>query len=79
MRVHNARVTSLDKKIKIGSRHIVDATPLEELTIDARLLVAVNKNGKICGVQKGGSGSIEPSLLNEMIQVIFFRNCSDEM
>ncbi|CAG8494426.1 1528_t:CDS:2 [Paraglomus occultum] len=53
---------------KIGSRHVVDATPLEELTIDARLLVTVNKDGKICGVQKGGSGSIEPSLLNEMIQ-----------
>ncbi|CAG8617556.1 15399_t:CDS:2, partial [Racocetra fulgida] len=53
---------------KIGSRHIVDATPLEELTTEAKLHVMVNRNGKICGMQKSGSGSIEHSLLGEMIQ-----------
>ncbi|CAG8711054.1 4358_t:CDS:2 [Funneliformis caledonium] len=53
---------------KIGSRHIVDATPLEELTTEAKLLVTVNKNGKVCGLQKSGGGSIDPSLLNEMVQ-----------
>ncbi|CAG8460878.1 14550_t:CDS:2 [Ambispora leptoticha] len=53
---------------KIGSRHIIDATPLEELATEAKLLVSVNKQGKICGMQKSGEGSIEPSLLNEMIQ-----------
>jgi len=53
---------------KIGSRHIVDATPLEELTTEAKLLVTVNKDGKVCGLQKSGGGSIEPSLLNDMVQ-----------
>ncbi|CAG8562719.1 8164_t:CDS:2 [Scutellospora calospora] len=53
---------------KIGSRHIVDATPLEELTTGAKLHVMVNRNGKICGLQKSGSGSIEHSLLGEMVQ-----------
>ncbi|CAG8755069.1 12221_t:CDS:2 [Dentiscutata erythropus] len=53
---------------KIGSRHIVDATPLEELTTEAKLHVMVNRNGKICGMQKSGSGSIEHSLLSEMVQ-----------
>ncbi|KAG9290899.1 hypothetical protein G9A89_011049 [Geosiphon pyriformis] len=53
---------------KIGSRHIIDATPLEELTTEAKILIIVNKKGKLCGIQKSGEGSIEPSLLSEMIQ-----------
>ncbi|CAG8628128.1 1799_t:CDS:2 [Acaulospora colombiana] len=53
---------------KIGSRYVVDATPLEEFTTEAKLSVTVNKSGKVCGIQKSGGGSIEHSLLNEMIQ-----------
>ncbi|CAJ0637258.1 2387_t:CDS:2 [Entrophospora sp. SA101] len=53
---------------RIGARHIVDATPLEELATETKLLVTVNKMGKICGIQKSGSGCIEPSLLKEMVQ-----------
>ncbi|CAG8433084.1 10713_t:CDS:2 [Diversispora eburnea] len=53
---------------KIGTRHIVDATVLEELATKAKLSVMVNKNSKICGIQKIGGGSIEHSLLNEMLQ-----------
>ncbi|RHZ76486.1 hypothetical protein Glove_197g88 [Diversispora epigaea] len=53
---------------KIGTRHIVDATVLEELATKAKLSVMVNKNGKICGIQKIGGGSIEHGLLNEMMQ-----------
>ncbi|KAF9919042.1 Exosome complex component RRP42 [Lobosporangium transversale] len=54
---------------KIGTRHIVDATLLEELCTEAKLVVAVNRAGEICGLQKNHDGSIEPSLLLEMIQV----------
>ncbi|KAG0299889.1 Exosome complex component RRP42 [Dissophora globulifera] len=53
---------------KIGARHIVDASPLEELCTEARLVVAVNRSGELCGQQKGHDGGIEPSLLLEMIQ-----------
>ncbi|KAK9768277.1 hypothetical protein K7432_001192 [Basidiobolus ranarum] len=53
---------------KIGSRYIVDASPLEELCTEARLTVAVNQSGNLCGVQKSAEGSIEPSLLLEMVQ-----------
>ncbi|KAF9103547.1 Exosome complex component RRP42 [Mortierella sp. AM989] len=53
---------------KIGARHIVDASPLEELCTEAKLVVAVNRSGEICGLQKGQDGGIEPSLLLEMIQ-----------
>ncbi|KAF9564002.1 Exosome complex component RRP42 [Mortierella alpina] len=53
---------------KIGARHIVDASPLEELCTEAKLVVAVNRSGELCGLQKGNDGGIEPSLLLEMIQ-----------
>ncbi|KAJ3018903.1 Exosome complex component RRP42 [Thoreauomyces humboldtii] len=53
---------------KIGYRHIVDATPLEELCSSARLTVAINRRGNLCALQKGGQGGIEPSLLAEMVQ-----------
>ncbi|KAG0354020.1 ribosomal protein S5 domain 2-type protein [Gamsiella multidivaricata] len=53
---------------KIGARHIVDASPLEELCTEARLAIAVNRSGELCGLQKGQDGGIEPSLLLEMIQ-----------
>ncbi|RUP48577.1 ribosomal protein S5 domain 2-type protein [Jimgerdemannia flammicorona] len=53
---------------KIGSRYIIDATPLEELCTEAKLVVAVNRKGHLCGLQKSADGGIEPSLLTEMVQ-----------
>ncbi|KAH8555474.1 ribosomal protein S5 domain 2-type protein [Umbelopsis sp. PMI_123] len=53
---------------KIGTGHIIDATPLEELCTEAKLTIAVNKDGQICGIQKGAEGGIEPGLMSEMIQ-----------
>ena len=50
----------------------MDASPLEELCTEAKLVVAVNRSGELCGVQKGQEGGIEPSLLLEMIQVRIF-------
>jgi len=52
---------------KIGSRHIVDATLEEELCINARLTIAINKKGNVCSIQKGGSGGLDPSLLHDMM------------
>jgi exosome complex component RRP42 len=54
---------------KIADRYIIDPTILEELCSQVTLTVGVNKDGAVCGIQKGGNGSIEPSLLTEMIQV----------
>ncbi|KAI7863722.1 ribosomal protein S5 domain 2-type protein [Spinellus fusiger] len=53
---------------KIGERYILDPTILEELCSQVTLTVGVNKTGQVCGVQKGGFGSIDPSLMTEMIQ-----------
>ncbi|GAB5585592.1 hypothetical protein Unana1_00492 [Umbelopsis nana] len=53
---------------KIGTGHIIDASPLEELCAEAKLTITVNKDGQICGIQKGSDGGIEPGLMSEMIQ-----------
>ncbi|CAO3692917.1 unnamed protein product [Rhizopus stolonifer] len=53
---------------KIADRYIIDPTILEELCSQVTLTVGVNKDGSVCGIQKGSNGSIEPSLLTEMIQ-----------
>ncbi|GAA5804100.1 ribosomal protein S5 domain 2-type protein [Thamnidium elegans] len=53
---------------KIADRYIIDPTILEELCSTVTLTVGVNKDGLVCGIQKGASGSIDPSLLTEMIQ-----------
>ncbi|CEG78053.1 hypothetical protein RMATCC62417_12712 [Rhizopus microsporus] len=53
---------------KIADRYIIDPTILEELCSQVTLTVGVNRNGSVCSIQKGGNGSIEPSLLTEMIQ-----------
>ncbi|KAI9325882.1 ribosomal protein S5 domain 2-type protein [Zopfochytrium polystomum] len=52
---------------KIGSRYVVDPSYLEELCADARLTVAVNKKGNLCGLEKGGMGSMNAGLLLELI------------
>ncbi|KAI8382256.1 ribosomal protein S5 domain 2-type protein [Blakeslea trispora] len=52
---------------KVASRYIIDPTVLEELCSQATLTVGVNKDGLVCSIRKGLSGSIDPSLLNEMI------------
>ncbi|KAI9207725.1 ribosomal protein S5 domain 2-type protein [Polychytrium aggregatum] len=53
---------------KIGRRHILDASPLEELCAEARVYVAVNERGRICSIQKSGEGGIEPRGLSDMVQ-----------
>jgi len=53
---------------QIKKRYIVDATLQEELCSEARLVVALNKAGNICLVQKAGGGTINPTTLTDMIQ-----------
>jgi len=53
---------------KIGQKYIVDATAMEELCTDTKIIIAVNKKGEICAMQKSLCGSLNPSLLTEMIR-----------
>ncbi len=41
---------------KIGDRLIVDPDLEEEQVMDARLTITIEKDGKICALQKGGNG-----------------------
>jgi len=54
---------------KIGQKYIIDATAMEELCTDTKIIIAVNKSGEICAMQKSLYGSLNPSLLTEMIRV----------
>jgi len=49
-------------------KYVVDASLQEEQCSEATLVVALNKAGNICLVQKGGHGTINPSTLTDMIQ-----------
>jgi len=42
---------------------------MEELCVDTKIIIAVNKKGEICAMQKSLYGSLNPSLLTEMIRV----------
>ncbi|ORY49147.1 hypothetical protein BCR33DRAFT_763568 [Rhizoclosmatium globosum] len=53
---------------KIGNYHVIDPTPLEELCSDVQLTVAISRKGLPCAIHKYGSGSVDPSLLADMIQ-----------
>lgn len=53
---------------KIGTRFVLDASPMEDMSADVRVMVAVNREGRVCSVQKDGFGYLEPFLLTEMIQ-----------
>lgn len=54
---------------KIGNFFIVDANLEEEACMDSRITFALNKDGKICGIEKGGNGGISPSSLTQVFQV----------
>ena len=54
---------------QLGNRFIVDATTLEAFCSEAALTVAVNpKTSQVVSMQKSGLGSIQPSIITEMIQ-----------
>jgi exosome complex component RRP42 len=45
---------------KIGDKLIVDPSLDEEQVMDARLSMAIDDNGNICAIQKGGTGYFKP-------------------
>ncbi|KAJ2998431.1 hypothetical protein HDV02_004546 [Globomyces sp. JEL0801] len=53
----------------IDDSTVIDTTPMEELCTSVTVSTIVNSKGMVCGVQKGLSGSVDPSVLVNMIQV----------
>jgi exosome complex component RRP42 len=50
---------------KIGDKLIVDPWVEEERVMEARLSMAINEEGNICAIQKGGSGFFTPETILE--------------
>lgn len=55
--------------LKIKNGFIVDPTIEEEKAMDARLTVAITKNGNICALQKGGETPITIEEIDKMIDI----------
>jgi exosome complex component RRP42 len=54
---------------KINDKIIVDPWLEEEQVMDARLTMAVEKDGKICAIQKGGSGTFTTQQILEISKI----------
>ncbi|MCK4522094.1 MAG: exosome complex protein Rrp42 [Nanoarchaeota archaeon] len=54
---------------KIGDYLIIDPTSEEEKVIDARLTVAITKEGKICAMQKGGTTPLSAGDIDKMVEL----------
>ncbi len=55
---------------KIGGNLIVDPWLEEEQVMDSRMSMAVDDNGKICAIQKGGSGYFTPQQIIEISKLV---------
>ena len=44
----------------------------EEFCSDGQLLVAVNGDGNVCGIQRLGSSAVEPVIVTEMLEVCIY-------
>lgn len=53
---------------KIGHSHVVDASQKEESCCLARLMMGVTQNGTITALKKEGSGSLDPTSVEDMIE-----------
>jgi len=54
---------------KIGDKMIVDPWLEEEQVMDARLTLAIEKDGKVCATQKGGDGYFTPEEVFEASKI----------
>jgi exosome complex component RRP42 len=55
---------------KIGSKLIVDPWLEEEQVMDSRISMAINDDGNICAMQKGGSGYFTPQQILEASKLV---------
>lgn len=65
IRKHPITVTTA----KIGDKLLVDPNAEEEQVMDARISFAIDDDGNICAIQKGGSGYFEPQQIIEAAKI----------
>ncbi len=51
--------------VKINDKLVVDPSTEEEQVMDARISMAINEEGNICAIQKGGAGFFSPQKILE--------------
>jgi len=56
---------------KIGNTIVVDPSLDEEEVMDARLTISVDSQGRVCAVQKGGSGYFTPEEVEKCVDLAF--------
>ena len=56
--------------IKIGEFMLVDPAPEEEALADARLTIAVSKDGTVHALQKGGETPLSAEEISKMIEIV---------
>jgi exosome complex component RRP42 len=54
---------------KFGDKIVVDPSLEEELVMDARLTMAIDDDGDICAIQKGGAGYFTPDQVFEVAKI----------
>jgi exosome complex component RRP42 len=54
---------------KINNQLIIDPQAEEEQVMDSRITIAVNEQGNICAIQKGGSGYFTPQQILEASKI----------
>ena len=54
---------------KINNQLIVDPQAEEEQVMDSRITIAINEEGNICAIQKGGSGYFTPQQILEASKI----------
>ncbi|EFA76286.1 hypothetical protein PPL_10049 [Heterostelium album PN500] len=54
---------------KVGTQFLIDSTLEEELCMEARLTIGINKKSNICSIQKGGMNGLDANTVNQMINV----------
>ncbi len=55
---------------KISGKLIVDPSLEEESVMDSRISMAINEEGNICAIQKGGAGYFTPQQISEATKII---------
>jgi len=55
--------------VKVGDKLVVDPSREEEEVMDARLTIAIDKNQKVCAVQKGGIGCFTAKEISEANEI----------
>jgi len=65
----NTKIFKYEVLAEIDGKLIVDPWLDEEEVMNARLTISFDKDGRICAMQKGGSGTLSPQQIIEAVKI----------